>query len=211
MFCSNCGSKVRDGSKFCSACGAGIEAMENKPLISNNVESEIQQSEPIASKKSVIEEKYVPDDDIQKTFFSMKGRLNRWRYFKRTIVLGIISTFLITILEAILYDGEIPELILMLAFLYPQYCLDVRRLMDLGKKNTWAQNKLVADIYMTIFVYFFGAESILPGQGASGDTRLIAMLWIALLVSIVISLNLLFREGSKGRNAYGPDPIEGKH
>ena len=40
---------------------------------------------------------YVEDNGISEIFFKTTGRLNRWRYFKRRFVLGVLLTMLLTL------------------------------------------------------------------------------------------------------------------
>lgn len=42
------------------------------------------------------------DKTIPEIFFKREGRLNRWRYFKRNVVLGIISSFIMVVLNCFL-------------------------------------------------------------------------------------------------------------
>lgn len=217
MFCSNCGNKVREGSKFCSSCGTAIEPVEDiQPVVEHN-ESEKKVNAPVitvdtaAVHNEIQEEQYVPDDTMQKTFLSMKGRLNRLRYFKRTLALSLLSTLLCMIIDAALYDGEFVESILVLAFLYPQYCLDVRRLMDMDKESGLAKCKLGIGILGGLFMCVYGWEAFTAPKAYGVDARVIGIMGVAWLVGVAISLYLLFAGGTEGKNKYGPDPLAGRN
>lgn len=204
-YCSNCGNKVSETSKFCSSCGFAIS--KEKEELEDKQETII--NEPVAENIVAVSKngKYIPDDDLKKTFFSMKGRLNRLRYFKRIIVLGLFDMFLCMIIETAFYDGELLEILLMFAVLYPQYCLDVRRLHDLDKGNGLALGKLMLGLFSTLFMLMYGFDALVNPTAFAidgGVLRLMGLIWV---VGIGMGLYLLFADGTKGKNKYGPDPL----
>ena len=168
MYCSNCGANIADDAKFCPNCGQSANSAPTNTQANYSNQNQ-----------------YVPDNGVQETFFRQDGRLNRLRYFKRMLVVGIVSSLL-----NILIGSTLGTLIT----LYPQYCLVLRRLHDLGKDNTLALVTIGMGIF-TAFIPFMDSESILP------------LLMILGLIGLVIGLYLLFKKGDEGPNQYGPDPL----
>ena len=82
---------------------------------------------------------YVPDKGIKEMFFRSDGRLNRMRYFLRSMVLGIIM--LVIDFVAYLIDpdfGAIVISLLPLAFMPSSVMLNIRRLHDLNYSGWFA-------------------------------------------------------------------------
>lgn len=69
QFCKHCGHLLPDGAKFCDACGASTEEAKT----------------PFAAGPQ-----YEPwhDAALQDKFLGFRGRLNRKRYFQRTLILA---------------------------------------------------------------------------------------------------------------------------
>jgi len=142
---------------------------------------------------------YVPDTTIKEMFWTGESRLNRLRFLKRNLALaGFVFITFFAIYLALGITSEFsemtdelllqhPAILLSTAFLQIftaviSYKLDVRRLKDIGK------GKLLAVINLIIG---------LVGAG----------FYIISVISIAISLYLLFAPGAKGPNMYGPDPL----
>ena len=125
---------------------------------------------------------YVEDSGIAEMFFTTKGRLNRLRYFKRALVLGVVATVLAFVIVAatmtpsgddISTAGYVLFALMCLVFAAPHFMLMIRRLHDLDKDG--------------LFVLL----ALIPA------------------VNSIFALYLLFAPGTKGANRYGTDPIEG--
>ena len=142
---------------------------------------------------------YVPDTTIKEMFWTGESRLNRLRFLKRNLALAVfvfITFFAIYLALGITSEFsemtdelllQHPAILLSTAFLQIftaviSYKLDVRRLKDIGK------GKLLAVINLIIG---------LIGAG----------FYFISVISIAISLYLLFAPGTKGANMYGPDPL----
>ncbi len=142
---------------------------------------------------------YVPDTTIKEMFWTGESRLNRLRFLKRNLALaGFVFITFFAIYLALGITSEFsemtdelllqhPAILLSTAFLQIftaviSYKLDVRRLKDIGK------GKLLAVINLIIG---------LVGAG----------FYIISVISVAISLYLLFAPGAKGPNMYGPDPL----
>ena len=147
-------------------------------------------------------EVYIEDTTMQEMFLKTTGRLNRLRYFKRIMVVTLISLLIDCFLITIFSDawGNLTSLgdkltsIVGIITLIPGYCLDVRRLQDLDQNDLLAKISLVLG-FITIFI-------------STGD--IFSPSKSELLVYFgytVIALYMLFVPGTKGENKYGPDPL----
>lgn len=153
---------------------------------------------------SIKSEVYTEDKTIQEMFLKMTGRLNRLRYFKRVIVVALVSLVVSFPILMIFIDdlgnitpfGNIISAIINLAVFIPIYCLDVRRLHDLDKDETLAKISLGLGVVGTI-------------MGMSNDdlSSLSAVEMIIYGIGSVIGLYILLAPGTKGENKYGPDPL----
>ena len=122
MFCRNCGKPVEDEAKYCQSCGMEI--------ISPGVENPINN---MGARK--------PDDGIVENFFKLHGRLNRKRYIKRSFALaGLAILCFIPFVAVFDQAGQFEGVGMAIGafFLIPNYCIDVRRLEDMGYGPTAA-------------------------------------------------------------------------
>ena len=146
---------------------------------------------------------YVEETTLGEMFLKRNGRLNRWRYFKRRVVLGIAITMLLTLGYRIFgyefgqvntpYAG-IYNTVLSLLFVIPTYCLNVRRLQDMNR------GKIIALVYAAISV----AMAFMDFTGV--NYQLYLALTLATM-SFAISGYLLIAPGTLGKNRYGLSPI----
>lgn len=146
------------------------------------------------------------DKTFQENFLKLEGRLNRLRYFKRNLALSVMQ-FLIGFVGMMFLLGDqetsntafdIFNTIEGLIFLYPQYCLNVRRLKDFE-----------GNLSIAIYVAVIGAVFILLSN-VSGFVDAMAS-WkgaIGSLFYVAVTLYLLLKPGTKGSNQYGADPLE---
>ena len=191
-FCSQCGRPLSPDAKFCSDCGAKVDSTVNlsTPEMPNA---------PVSNRR-------VPDSGIYENFFKRDGRLNRWRYFKRSVVIGFVDLIILMVifftdvnaLGQLSTLGNAAVKAVVLIFQLPFYCLMVRRLHDIDHSEKLAQLSLA----MSIATVFFTDYSI----NAAANQSLIES--IIVLVNGVIGFYVLFRSGTKGANQYGEDPLE---
>ena len=143
-----------------------------------NVQSPINSSAP----ESYDSQPYVEDRSIAEMFLTTNGRLNRLRYFKRVLVLGVLMMIFSTAIvmatmtpsgDDISTAGYVLFAVMCLVFAVPQFMLMIRRLHDLDKDG--------------LFVLL----TLIPA------------------VNSIFALYLLFAPGTRGANKYGADPIEG--
>lgn len=146
---------------------------------------------------------YVEENTLGEMFFKRNGRLNRWRYFKRRLVLGILVTMILTLGYRIFgyefgqvntpYAG-IYNTVVSLIFIIPTYCLNVRRLQDMNR------GKIIALVYAAVSV----AMAFMDFTGV--NYQLYLALTLATM-SFAISGYLLIAPGTRGKNRYGLSPI----
>lgn len=195
-FCPNCGTKLEYNSEFCSGCGAKVSG--------DNALAKSVSSPPSLQKKN-FGGGYEIDETLQDIFLKTAGRLNRLRYLKRSFLLVLVAVLLDAVVNAVFGDetgdtmtAEIFSTAISLLFVYPSYCLDVRRLHDLDKNNTLALVNVATSIFAAAAVFGDNAEN---GGALQMTTGLLA------LVSLGIYLYLFFARGTRGANLYGADPL----
>lgn len=107
QFCKHCGHLLPDGAKFCDACGASTEE-EKTPFAAGP------QYEPWH------------DAALQDKFLGFRGRLNRKRYFQRTLILAGLQVLLAFFVRRFQPDNPSSEELLHMA------------VMDAGFPLPWA-------------------------------------------------------------------------
>ena len=148
---------------------------------------------------------YVKDNGIAENFFRRNGRLNRWRYFKRTALLFVsevmILTFLAAFFEFTSLDGKISSgeeiFIKFIAsiFIIPQFCLMVRRLQDLNKNEKLAYLYVAFQIWAVVTLDFSDYNEPTLVENLVGIIQFLLLLYTLLFV------------GTRGSNKYGEDPL----
>jgi Predicted membrane protein len=186
-FCRNCGGQLEENAKFCATCGAEIDRVKNtdsniqapevsltKPRVDSSV---LQQSSwENKSREKILQEK------IKREFYTYQGRLNRWAYFQRGLILSVVCFVFLLIFGGIaaVASGVISFLFGAIAVVgYIFICigtvmLAIRRCHDLDKSG-W--------LSLVLFIPY---------------------------VNIIGGLYILFAKGTQGDNKYGPDLLEGK-
>ena len=148
-----------------------------------------------------------PDSGLVENFFKRDGRLNRWRYFKRFLVLVLVEMIVITAISVATVNmiGELSPrgLVIMNVFLIiwqvPLYCLMTRRLHDIGRDEKLAQVCFAINAAMVMFFPEYNVNEPI-------DPSPVEM--IISLVAAVIGLYIMFCPGTHGYNQYGDDPLE---
>ena len=115
-FCTNCGAQLEANEKFCTNCGEKISAVTNDTT------------------------QFKPDNGLWENLFKVSGRLNRWRYFKRSFAIFFLYIISVIATCAIFLEptGDVSAtgcvVILILTILLPigSTCLTIRRLHDLN-------------------------------------------------------------------------------
>ena len=180
--CPNCGTKLEADQKFCSSCGAGLD------------------TNSFASQSNV----YVEDKTPQEIFLRKDGRLNRLRYFKRILLLGVVEIVAVVVCALSFIDpwgnissfGDFLTFMISLLATYPTYCLTIRRLHDLGKDDIIA---VVYCLLTLVALKFFYRNP----NSLEFPTWLI----IDYVLQTGITLYLFLMPGVRGKNKYGADPL----
>lgn len=145
---------------------------------------------------------YVEETTISQMFFKSYGRLNRLRYFKRKLVLGVLLYVLIFLGYKVLgyeYGQEnssaaMYNTFISLIFVVPNYFLNVRRLQDMNK------GKILAVIYAII-------TSVMAFLDFTGINY---MLYFSLFLATAVFFiggYMLISPGTNGNNRFGESPI----
>lgn len=171
MFCGKCGKKTEDSARFCDNCGKELmTGGRNKPT------SEVEfgmSTTPHVLQKPI-------KNDMKSNLFSFKGRLNRSRYFWRSLALALPNACLyaLTVIMGFSLGLEIMLVIMALSFMISAICfvsslsLTVRRAHDLNKGGRYVW-------------------------------------WLLLpVVNLFVMYKLLFVKGTEGSNDFGEDPLE---
>lgn len=145
---------------------------------------------------------YVEETTISQMFFKSYGRLNRLRYFKRKLVLGVLLYVLIFLGYKVLgyqfgqdnSQAAIYNTFVSLIFVVPNFFLNVRRLQDMNK------GKLLAVIYAII-------TSVMAFLDFTGINY---MLYFSLFLATAVFFiggYMLISPGTNGNNRFGESPI----
>lgn len=124
---------------------------------------------------------YEKDNGFVEMFLTWHKRLNRMRYFKRVMALGLLGTILAFVIAIATMEpsgrdisttGYVLMTIMFIALVPSHFMLMIRRLHDLNR------------------------------------TGWLSLLSLVPVVDAIFSLYLLFAPGTVGANNYGADPIE---
>lgn len=191
-FCGKCGAKVISGTKFCHSCGTPVTANEAHNQPSSLIPPQLGAKGQYAAEPLTQNADTLSADNLQRMFLSREGRLNRKPYFWCIFVLGCIEVVVGMI------AGQNVQTLLGLVFIYPEYCLYIRRLHDIGSDERLA------------ILAAAGSAIVLLGRDTLPDNSPeFALMIIVAYFSIL--LYMLFKEGTRGPNQYGADPLEWNH
>ena len=224
-FCPKCGVKIDDPTaSFCKNCGTKIS--DDKPeqnsssnfSLPPNIDSQIQ---PQNSAQSAEGSFHALDENFQDLFVKREGRLNRLRYFKRNILVGVLvgipNILLAVILEEMslsstlikTLDGVV-DMIFSIVFIYLTYGLVVRRSHDLPKNNIFAKYLRKDDeILAKAFAIFLILQQVglIIVENAAYSLNSLKILKVLAIPYGLLGLFLLFAKGESGSNEFGPDPL----
>lgn len=146
---------------------------------------------------------YQQDNGIMENFFRRDGRLNRWRYFKRFMILNFVAVTISLIGIFFLNDPKsddftVSQIIyvefITLVEMIPQFCIMSRRLHDMDNDETIA----ILIVVLCIFSIVDNHLSILSNY-----------ITFALgIIQFLFTIYVLFGKGTIGKNEYGADPLE---
>lgn len=138
-FCPQCGKPISEDAKFCPACGAParpVSQMQGKAditepfVLSGSANKEEGPKRGIPN--DIFRNGYREDRGIKEMFFNVAGRLNRKRYFLRSLVLLpvlLVAMLLIAADESLFMALGI---VLYIAAGIPNILLSVRRCHDIN-------------------------------------------------------------------------------
>lgn len=136
--------------------------------------------------------------DFQKLLLTVDGRIGRqsfWIGFAALAVVSILNGLIIGAISSILAG------LVSLALAVPAYCVSIKRSNDRGHPQIYVQAFFIVSILFQLFT-LAGIFSLLGLWITSGIGFIIGLAGLWLL----IDLGAL--EGTRGPNAYGPDPLE---
>ena len=171
---------------------------------------------------------YVPDqNNFHDLFLKRDGRLNRLRYFKRSLIVGLIGIILymiaLPLMAAIVETGSsnsmeaynafiglsmISMILISALSLYLSYGLIVRRSHDLHNQSMFFKyiekdDQILAKCFVALqILYIFGQFFALNAPTLTG---LCDLVWC--LSGGFLGLYLLFAKGEVGANKFGHDPL----
>lgn len=145
-----------------------------------------------------------PDSGFVENFLRRDGRLNRWRYFKRCILIGLVELVIfiaIFIMSAnalgqLSSFGNIALKLVLAVGQIPLFCLLVRRLHDCGRDEKLAYASLALNAIIIILTDY---------NNLMKEPSLFENIITAL--AGVIGIYAMFCPGTKGDNQYGEDPL----
>lgn len=157
-FCSHCGAPLIEGSKFCAKCGKAVEGSLREDDFASHVEYS-------AFPAGDYYDEYPADEHtIEEKYFSHRGRLNRKRYFFRS--LAEFFVFVVLVMLAIPF----PLLLLLvipaaIAVCVSGVMLTIRRCHDLNKSGWFYLFLFVpfADLIVSLYLLF--------AKGTTGPNR----------------------------------------
>lgn len=182
-FCKKCGMQISVNSNFCPKCGKSV----SEESVFTEEASNAQQNTGCDAGEN--RDYYVPESNsFKKMFFSAKGRLGRWAFFKRIFLLFLfmaliaMPSFFLTLMvdDTSSSFRDVSGLFVIAFFLIAMIIiagcisgimLQIRRLHDIGHTG-WA-------VLCSLIPY----------------------------VNIAYMIYILFRKGTEGDNPYGPDPL----
>lgn len=197
--------------------GAEPQQPESNPVIKEHTGPLPQPEIPYTSAYKHNKDDGFSDPSFRGMFFSFHGRLNRKRYFWRSVTIG--GLILAGIVGAVIFVGiveamgegmeflMIPAIIglmaLWLGAVISGISLQIRRMQDLG----WAPGAVYG--YVAVVIAWIFIEPLFSEVVKSDPDSIWSMLLLLLgLFFFIVGLVFLFKKGTKGPNTYGPDPLE---
>ena len=149
------------------------------------------------------------DSSIKEIFFRTSGRLNRWRYFTRRIIVSVLTKFFLFVGYKVLgyeygqvttaagiYNGFIS-----IIFLIPIFCLTVRRLQDMNK------GKFLAVVYVAMNVFMaFSDMTFTDFKYMESATSYLVLTIVTF--SMMLYMYFMISPGTYGKNKYGVNPLD---
>lgn len=174
-------------ARFCEKCGQPLGGNANfcgscgSPVVEMSSESSGDWDSP-----------YVEDKGIYEKYFTHKGRLNRKRYCLRLLCLFVLAV-LVQMIGVELLSGD--------------YAVDQIEKLYLDAGNYIGMASIV--ISFVCFAFLNVAEIMITIRRLHdlGHTGWFALVTFIPFVNFIFGIYLLFAQGNRGPNIYGPDPL----
>ncbi len=215
-FCSHCGAASKPGANFCERCGARLAPEadqpqpaavpeQDNPYRRGNIGSENFGPGENGGREGANGVGYTvnagsaydpfPESGLIQQFFTVRGRLNRWRYFNRCmaiwamlVLMFIVSVVLLGTNHAVL--GVLTLFSILIGGAVAPICLVIRRFHDMEPADS------------------SGSSFMVTRLGAYAGFIIASWFWEwAVGLSALMSLYLMFNPGVTGANRHGADPL----
>jgi len=148
-YCTECGSKIYAGAKFCAVCGAQVHGLGGKSLKENDMR-----------------ESYI------KKMFCYEGRVNRQKYILNVLPTGILNYMLMKMME---YIDSLPLLIIsllisLLLMIYV-FMFAIRRCHDIDRSGWYCLLSFVPVVNFVWGIYLMCKKGT-DGVNKYGDDPL---------------------------------------
>ena len=149
------------------------------------------------------------DRTIKEIFFRTSGRINRWRYFTRRVIISVLTKiFLFAGYKVLGYEyGNVTTAagiyngVISMIFLVPIFCLTVRRLQDMNK------GRLLAFAYVAINIFMaFSDMTFTDFKYMQSATSYLVL--TAVTFSMMLDMYFMISPGTYGKNQYGANPLD---
>ena len=156
MFCSQCGVKVGDGSKFCSSCGNALQTSQVKPQITTDLPpttphytNPANQSESMGFSSTV---KF-----CYQNYANFNGRASVSEYWF-WVLYQVVAGFGGFVFASVVIAPEVATILLAIfvfTSLIPNIARGIRRLHDIGKPGTYLFFSFIPLVgNLLLFVWF---------------------------------------------------------
>ena len=204
-YCTQCGALLGKGMQFCGNCGAPVIEQAPSAVGPEPGAMSYGQLQPrgfVGNKyfpRSPVFQWSTPNDASFKTafkdnYFNFTGRLNRWPYIARNILLSSIVSFIFGILF-------IPAQILFWPILFGLGYHDV------GAGLIFVGLCGLALLVIGIFFMLCYISLYVKRCHDLGHSGWMVLLMLIPLINFCLILYLFFAKGTRGPNEYGEDPI----
>ena len=180
MYCHKCGKELLDDAQYCRYCGTNVEIPDRTKKLMTEEESKEKLT------KTLEQAEHLVDNGIVQNFFRIKGRLNRLRYFKRVMLLCILSFVSFTLFE-FLCD----------VFLKPS-----------TDDSSFILINSIFLILVTIICLISHVTLVIRRLHDLDESGWLALVMFIPVLGIIGSIFLLILKGTEGDNKYGKDPLE---
>lgn len=142
MYCTKCGSEMKETDKFCTNCGARVEHTRVNTYPEASAELP-----PVTLGEAA--RLYIS------RYTDFSGRSRRSEYWGATAVVWAISL----LLNLIFQEGSLLVTLWSLATLVPNLAISVRRLHDVGRSWTWLLWNLLPVVGQILILVAFCTDS----------------------------------------------------